>query len=258
MTLWEIILLGIVQGLTEFLPVSSSGHLVVANALLESLGSEPVEDLIEVSIVLHLGTLAAVLVYYWKATIRLLTSDRRLLPILILATIPAAVVGLLISDSSLESPLLAGLMFPVTAAGLIWASRREPGEEDYRQLRPGPALVIGLLQALAILPGISRSGATIVGGLGVGLQRESATTFAFLMAIPAIAGGGLLKGIEAYQLGATSTPMGTLAVGFVVSFLVGLVALWLVIRWVQKGRLAIFAYYLVPLGVAVVVWQLLG
>ena len=88
MPLWEIILLGIVQGLTEFLPVSSSGHLVVVNSLLEWLGSEPVEDLIEVSIVLHLGTLMAVLVFYRREIVRLLGSDRRVIPILIIGTIP--------------------------------------------------------------------------------------------------------------------------------------------------------------------------
>jgi len=265
MSLLEIIILAIVQGLTEFLPVSSSGHLVVVNALSEALGSEPVQDLVEVEIVLHLGTLAAVLVYYRREIARLFTSDRRVIPLLIIGTIPAAVLGIFIkkglpeqsSALILENPLVAGICFPITAAMLWWAMRRSEGETDYPQLTSAGALKIGLLQALALLPGISRSGATISAGMGVGLTREAAATFAFLLAIPAIAGGGLLEMLEALDAGTTGTPLSTLAVGFAVSFVVGLGALALLIRFVRQGRLAMFAYYLVPLGAAVIAWQLM-
>jgi len=270
MTLVEIVILGIVQGLTEFLPVSSSGHLVVANALLEARGSQPVEDLVAVNVVLHLGTLAAVLIYYRREILRLLTDDRRVVPLLIVGTIPAAVLGVWIKkglpdatmSAILENPLLAGMMFPVTALGLVWATRRQPGATDYQQLNMRQTLVIGALQALALLPGISRSGATIAAGLGVGMRRDAAATFAFLLAIPAIAGAGALEGLDmvkAYQSGVPiGAPPGVLAVGLIVSMLVGLASLTLLIRFVQRGRLALFAWYLVPLGVAVVAWQLLG
>jgi len=260
MSLWEIILLGIIQGLTEFLPVSSSGHLVVANAILEACGSQKVHDLVEVSIVLHLGTLAAVLLIYRREIWRLLGTDRRVIPLLILSTIPAAAIGIplkkmLPGDLILENTLFAGLMFPITALVLLWVSRRTPGETDYPQLTWQSSLAIGLMQAVAILPGISRSGFTIAAGLGVGLNRQAAATYAFLLAIPAIGGGGLLEGIEAYQKGTTGTPMLTLAVGFVVSMIVGWAALKLLIHWVQRGQLAMFAWYLIPLGFAVVAWQ---
>lgn len=262
MTMWEIIVLAIIQGLTEFLPVSSSGHLVVANAIREALGGHAAPDLIEVSIVLHLGTLAAVLVFYRREIAGLLASDRRVIPLLILASIPAAAIGVTIKKgfdgAGLESPLLAGLMFPVTAAGLIWASRRRPGEGVYQQLSIGQAMIIGCLQAVAILPGISRSGATIVAGLGVGLRRDAAAAFAFLLAIPVIAGGGLLEAAEAFQAGGSSTPWGQLALGFVVAMVVGLVALKLLLGWLQAGKLVYFAYYLIPLGAAVTAWQLSG
>ena len=264
MTLIEIILLAIIQGLTEFLPVSSSGHLVVANALFEALGSDPVEDLVEVEIVLHLGTLLAVLVYYRREIARLFTSDRRLIPLLVLGTIPAAVIGIGVkkglpeeaSKLVLENPLVAGLCFPLTAVLLWWASRHKEGETDYSNLGWADTLKIGGLQALALLPGISRSGATIAAGLGVGLRRESAATFAFLLAIPAIAGGGLLELLEAWKEGGSGTPMTTLAIGFVIAFVVGLGALALLIQWVRQGRLAMFAYYLLPLGIVVLLWQL--
>ncbi len=266
MSLLQIILLAIVQGLTEFLPVSSSGHLVVVNRLLESFGQAPAKDLIEVSIVLHLGTLAAVLLFYRREVLRLLGSDRHVLWLMIVGTIPAAVLGVFIkkvlpeemSNLVLQNVLLAGCMFPVTAIGLLWASKRIPGDLDYTQLSWQRALTVGALQAVALLPGISRSGATIAAGLGVGLQREAAATFAFLLAIPAIAGAGVLEMLDAWKAGTTGTPPATLAVGFVVSMLVGLATLALLIRWVRQGRLAMFAYYLIPLGVAVVAWQLLG
>lgn len=263
MSLWEIILLAIVQGLTEFLPVSSSGHLLVANGLLESMGRPPVQDLLEVSIVLHLGTLAAVLAFYRQEISLLFTSDRRVIALLVLGTIPAAILGVLLkkviaeqqSALVLQNVLLAGFMFPITALLLVWAERRTAGDQHYSQLGWDKVLVIGLFQAVALLPGISRSGSTIAAGLAVGLRREAAATFAFLLAIPAIAGAGLLESIDVLKSGSTGTPMGILAVGFFVSMIVGLGSLALLIRWVRQGRLTMFAYYLVPLGIAVVLWQ---
>lgn len=264
MTLLEILLLGIVQGLTEFLPVSSSGHLVVVNALLQTWGSDPVEDLVEVNIVLHLGTLAAVAIYYRREIWRLLGEDRRVIPLLVVGTIPAAILGVTIKKvlpdateaAMLENPLLAGMMFPVTAAALVWAMRRREGPHNYTELSLGQAFAVGLAQAAALLPGISRSGATIAAGLGVGQSRRASATFAFLLALPAIGGAGVLEALEMWEAGGAQTAPSILAAGFVVSMVVGLGALMLLIRWVERGRLAWFAYYLVPLGVATVLWQL--
>lgn len=266
MSFLEILLLAIVQGLTEFLPVSSSGHLVVTNALPEAFGKEPTQDLIEVSIALHLGTLASVLVYYRQEIARLLGSDRRVLLLLIVGTIPAAIVGVGIkkglsgsmSDVVLNNVLLSGFMFFVTAAILVWAARRPVGDLAYPRLSWKQVLAIGAAQAFAILPGVSRSGSTIAAGLGVGLDREQASTFAFLLAIPAILGAGFLETLEILgKEGSTDTSLGLLAIGFAISFVVGLAALSLLIRWVKRGRLAMFAWYLVPLGVAVVAWRLI-
>lgn len=262
----EIVVLAIVQGLTEFLPVSSSGHLVVANAVLEALGVPPTQDLVEVSIALHLGTLASVLVYYRAAIAKLLGEDKRVVPLLVIGTVPAAIVGVGIkkglddatADCVLENVVLAALMFPVTALILIAASRRGDGYDEYQRLSLGKVLAIGAAQAFAILPGISRSGSTIAAGLGVGLGREAASTFAFLLAIPAILGAGLLETLDILEDGSTGTPIARLAVGFAVSFVVGLAALALLIRFVKRGRLAVFAWYLVPLGVAVLAWRLFG
>ncbi|QDV72265.1 undecaprenyl-diphosphate phosphatase [Botrimarina mediterranea] len=260
----EILLLAIVQGLTEFLPVSSSGHLVVGNALLGALGYPLAKDLVEVSIALHMGTLASVLVYYRREIARMLGTDRRVIPLLILATIPAAIVGVgikkglpeTVQTQVLDNIVLVGFMLPVTAMILVAASRRMAGTTEYPQMSWGQALAIGVAQSFAILPGVSRSGSTIAAGLGAGLTRESASTFAFLMAIPAILGAGVLEMLDVLKEGTTGTPVARLAVGFVVSFVVGLAALALLIQFVKRGRLAVFAWYLVPLGIAVLVWQL--
>lgn len=262
MSLLEILILAVVQGVTEFLPVSSSGHLIVANALLQAWGYPKAPDLLSVNIVLHLGTLLAILIFYWREILRLVGADRRVIPLLIVGTLPAAIVGLPLKkyyQELLESPLLAGFMFPVTAAILVWASRRPEGTTLYTQLSYPRTLLIGLFQAFALLPGISRSGSTIAGGLGVGLDRRSAGTFAFLLAIPAIGGAGALEVRELLQESATQAthvPTLYLLLGAAVSCVVGFGALTLLIRWVQRGRLGIFAWYLVPLGAAVVAWQL--
>lgn len=265
MTVLEIILLAIVQGITEFLPISSDGHLVVVNALLDARGRGAVPDLLETTIVLHLGTLASVLVFYRREIVRVLTTERRAIAPLLVATIPAVIIGLGIekglpdhlSKPLLESPLLAGLGFFVTAAALWFLGRRPEGTIDYPATPLGTALAIGVAQASAILPGVSRSGLTISSGVALGQRREAAATFSFLMAIPVIAGAGLLKTIDALQRGSTSTPLSTLAIGFVVSMIVGLGALWVLLRMLRRGRLELFVYYLVPLGIAVTVWQLI-
>ncbi|MCO6043633.1 undecaprenyl-diphosphate phosphatase [Aeoliella sp. ICT_H6.2] len=263
MGLVEVVILAIVQGLTEFLPVSSSGHLVVANALLKQIGYPPTEDLVEVNIVLHLGTLLAVLVYYRREIIRMLTRDRQVAAYVVVGTVPAAIAGVFlkkgledhVTAGVLENVLVAGCMFPVTAALLVFAMRRKPGEGEYTQLGFGKSIMIGIAQACALLPGISRSGSTIAAGIACGLKREEAATFAFLLAIPAIAGAGVLEGLDVLDEG-SSTALGVLAVGFVLSFLVGWASLVLLIRFVRQGTLSVFAWYLVPLGIAVVTWQL--
>ncbi len=261
MKLLEIIILAVVQGLTEFLPVSSSGHLVTVAAIMQALGRTPPQDLAEVNVVLHLGTLLSVIVFFRRRIARLLGEDRRVIPLLIVGTLPLVVVGLTLkafAPEALEDPLLAGLMFPLTGVLLIWASRLKPGEAYYADLNYREVILIGLLQAVAALPGISRSGATISAGLVVGLRRDNAATFAFLLAIPAICGAGVLESVHVLQQAGFSTPVGTLLIGAFVSFAVGLCALSWLVRLVERGRLAMFAYWLIPLGFAVTAWQLLA
>jgi undecaprenyl-diphosphatase len=260
----EILILAVVQGVSEFLPISSSGHVVVGEALFDEfrLLAQPMTDQqkLSLNIVLHVGTLLAILVFYRQRIRQLLRQDRRVLLLLLVGSLPAAVAGLGLKrqfEHVLTDPLLAGFMFPVTGLMLLWTARRETGQTTCRKLGYGGALLIGLFQAFAILPGISRSGATIVAGLGCGLRRDEAAAFSFLLAIPAIGGAGLLETVKLLKEGSASTPPSALAVGALVSFAVGLAALWWLVRWLRQGRLYHFAWWVIPLGLAVIAWQLL-
>ncbi len=257
LSLPEILILAVVQGVAEFLPVSSSGHIVVLSHWMQERGSKP-PDIGDLNIVLHVGTLFSILVFYHQRIWRLLTTERRIIGMLILGTIPAVLVGLPIKkfcEHILENPWIAGAMFPVTGAALLFLSYRPAGTVEYPQMTIRQALWIGISQAVAILPGLSRSGSTIATGVGVGLTRNSAAAFSFLLAIPVIAGAGLLEGVDALKTGHLSTPISHLLLGAGVSFVVGLGSLWALNRWLEQGRLQIFAWYCILLGIAVLGWQ---
>lgn len=250
---WQMLILAVVQGITEFLPISSDGHLVVVEHLI---GMHT--DMTEVNVLLHAGTLGSILVVYHRSILKLLSADRRVLGLLAVGTIPAIVVGLplaLFGKWMIEMPLLAGLFLPVTGLMLLWIAGRD-GTDDYDQLTYGQAFFIGSFQSLALLPGISRSGTTIVAGLLTGLKRPEAATFSFLLAIPAIAmatGWETLQLILGREASQTSTSM--LVGGAIVAFCVGIAALALLLRILNRGKLHYFAYWCIPFGAAVFVWQ---
>ena len=257
MALLQILVLGILQGITEFLPVSSSGHLVVVQALFQEFTEQEWPAVVSVNVLLHTGTLAAIIVFYWRRILLLFTEDRRVLVLLAIGAIPAVVIGLTLKRLAphlLESSLLAGFMFLLTGILLIWGSRHE-GTCDYRQMSYACALGIGLFQAAAILPGLSRSGWSIAGAMLLGVRRESATTFSFLLAIPTIGGATLLE-MRDLASGGQSVPLLLVVIGAAVAFLVGIVSLWTLVRLVERGLLGWFGCWLFPLGVAVILWQL--
>lgn len=251
----QVLILAIVQGIAEFLPISSSGHLVVISALF---GME--EGSTELNIILHFGTLLAIVLFYWKRIVALLSEDQRVIRLLVIGTIPAVAVGVLLKyyySWVIVNPLLAGFMLPVTGMMLLLLPKIRKGETDYQDMSMLTAFLIGCAQAFAILPGISRSGSTIVIAAALGLKRQAAATFSFLLAIPVILGATVLevKDMLESDTGST-TPIWLLAVGAIVSFSVGLVALRWLVKWVEKGKLHWFAYWLIPFGFAIVVWQL--
>lgn len=255
--LWQILVLAVVQGVTEFLPVSSSGHLVIVAGLLAPGGSTKDLDIADVNIVLHLGTLVSILVFYWQRIWKLLNEDRRAVGLLIVASLPAAIIGIPIKlwfSQILESPYIAGALLPMTGVILLWAARCKPGDQTYQTMSYGQAFTIGLSQAVAIMPGISRSGTTISTGLRLGLSPQSAATFSFMMAIVAIGGAGLLEVISAFRHPIQGSPLSHLIAGAVVSCVVGLGSLWVLVRWLERGRFQAFAYWCIFAGVGILIW----
>ena len=249
----QVIILAVVQGIAEFLPISSSGHL---NVFQDFMGKIP--ETAELNIVLHFGTLLAIVLFYWKRILALLSSDRRVIPMLIVGTIPVAIIGVYVKkfhEEFLASTLLAGWMFPITGLMLIVLSRVRTGDKEYEKLDYGSVILIGLAQSFALLPGISRSGSTIVMASILGLKRQSAATFSFLLAIPAILGATVLEVKDIVEAGKTETSATALLVGLAIAFVVGLVSLKTLVNWLEAGKLHWFAYYLIPFGFLVVIWK---
>jgi len=249
----SVLILAVVQGVAEFLPISSSGHLVLLNELL---GID--EGSVELNIVLHVGTLVAIVAFYWRQILALLTSDRRVVGLLIVGTIPAAVIGVIVKtqfEDVLSNVWLTGFTFPLTGAMLLMLPRMPETKRDYPELSYGRAFLIGLAQAFALLPGISRSGSTIVAGIAVGLKRQAAATFSFLLAIPVILGAGAIEAAHMIRAGQTTTTPGVLLLGAAVAFGVGLFSLACLVRWLNHGHLYRFAWWVIPLGLAILVWK---
>lgn len=256
MQLLDIVILAIVQGITEFLPVSSSGHLVLLERLL---GHAPPSATVE--IILHAGTLGSILIVYWQRIWRMLTSDRRVIGLLVIGTLPVVVVGLpikLFAEGVLKDPVLAGVMLLVTASLLVMLRLVRVGEDQYTSLVWWQALVIGCFQAVAVLPGISRSGSTIFGGRLLGLRGVDAVAFSFLLAIPALSGATLLELISLYRKGGGDEDVALLFTGAVIALVIGVFALRWLISWSRKGRLHWFALWCAPLGLTVIGLYLAG
>jgi undecaprenyl-diphosphatase len=249
----EAVLLGLLQGLTEFLPISSSGHIAIG---MQLLGWDPGDNLAFV-VAVHLGSLGAVLVFSFREIRAMLTSQPRLLLVVIVATVPLAVVGLLAKDlvEELSRNLYAvGGFLILTGTLLAYARTSDRGDGTSVRLSLPRAFFVGLAQALAILPGVSRSGSTLTAGLAVGLEREQAVRFAFLLAAPAIAGAGLLLALKGEWSG--GVPLAATVGGTVVSFVASLVAMKVMVTVVVRRRLGWFACYCVAVGILAIVYAL--
>lgn len=260
---WNSVVLGIIQGIAEFLPISSSGHLVLSQELLgiAPVADEPSRAGLQINIALHLGTLGSILVIYWHDLLALRRQPQVCLAIAI-ATLPLVVIGLTLKDlleQVFEEPLVASCGLLVTALLLAVGQRLERERLVVAQLGSAAALAIGLFQALAITPGISRSGSTIAGGLLTGLRREEAARFSFLIAIPAIGGATMLfvKDLLEATSGEANVPLGAMGVGALTAFLVGLLALKGLLRIVAQRRLHWFSLYCGVVGFCTLLWQLL-
>lgn len=264
----EALILGLVQGLGEFLPISSSGHL----ALLQNLFGIEAEQILFFSVMLHLGTLVSVFIVYWKdicelvvelfVTIRDICTGkglhlqerpvRKLGVMIIVATIPTAVIGLVFNDlfeSFYGSFIAIGCGFIITGVLMFLAERMGAANKEIDNMKFSHAILVGTLQGIAICPGISRSGSTLVGGLTSGLKREFAVRFAFLISIPSILGSVVLEVPDAVAAGIDPALIGPIAAGMIVAAISGYVAIKGMIKLVSNGKLSYFSYYVWALGI---------
>ena len=271
MTILQSFILAIVEGLTEFLPVSSTGHMILTEGIL---GMESTAYLKAFTVMIQFGAILSVLVYYFRRFLPFhifgLKPDSStslggwsLYGLMILGCIPAAVLGLLLNDyidTLLGSTWVVLVMLFLGGILMLYIDRLFP-EHGERPLRPKNALIIGLFQCLAMIPGVSRSMATIVGGMQQGLTRRQAAEFSFFLAIPTMAGATLLKGYKLYkELGVEvfRDNWDTLLVGNVVAFIVALLAIKFFIGFVSKYGFRFFGYYRIALALIVALALLLG
>ena len=268
----QAIVMGVVQGLTEFLPVSSSGHLIIVPTLLG--WHDPFITSLSFSVMLHIGTLAALLIYFRADWLRLIPAglatvrdrsfdgdpDRRLAWLLVVATIPALLIGVALGDA-IESRFrqigFVALMLVVGAA-ILWLAERNGSRRLLAVDLTFPrALGIGLAQAIALFPGISRSGISISAGLFTGLNRESAARFSFLMATPVTAAAAGYEGLKVLGgNGGVAVPVGPLLAGLTTSFAFGILAIAVLLRYLRTRSTDIFVAYRILVAGVVLVWWL--
>jgi len=268
MSILIAILLGIIQGLTEFLPISSSAHLVIVPFLF---GWEiPGDQAYVFGVLVQLGTLLAVIIYFWKDLIRILTAfvsglvqrkpfeseESRMGWYLILATIPAGIFGLLLKDkveAVFSDARAAALFLLVTAVLLLAAERIGHRNRDLKSMGWLDALVMGLGQAIAIFPGVSRSGATIAAGLSRHFDRTSAARFSFLMSVPIMLAAGLLASLDLLNIPNLGQFLPVVAAGFITAAVVGYLSIRWLLGYLVRHSLSAFAYYCAALAVVTLI-----
>lgn len=269
--LWTyLLILSVVQGVTEFLPISSSAHLILVRDLFAALGLPMWEgseaDELALDVALHVGSLGAILLYFWRDVVQLLigladairlrgTAASRMLFLLIVATLPILVVGFLMKDvitfmlRSAEIIAWTTLIFGL----LLYVADRQPEREhDIGQMNFRQAIVVGLAQCLALIPGVSRSGIAMTAGRLVGLNRPLSARFALLLSLPTIAGAGLLATIDLYRAGDARLTGEALLGGFF-AFVAAWIAVALLMKWLRHFSYTPFVVYRVALGLLLLV-----
>lgn len=271
MTYLEAIILGLVQGLAEFLPISSSGHL----ALIQQAFGVSEDNVLLFAVLLHVGTLVSVFIVYWKDIWELIVElcltikdiftgkglkleerpVRKLGVMIIIATIPTGIIGLLFDDlfnSLYNSVIPIGVGLIITGFLLIVAEKMNAADKQIEKMKYKDALIVGFVQGIAICPGISRSGSTLFGSLMCNLDRAFAVKFVFLISIPSILGSAVLEAPAALEQGMSMADFGPILVGMLVAAVSGLVAIKTMIKVVSNKKLNYFSYYVWILGACVV------
>jgi len=249
MSILEAIILGIIQGIAEFLPISSSGHLIVAQNILNIEIEEAY--LFTFDIVVHLGSLVAIFIVFWADIWKLIKNPFcKMTLLLIIGTVPAVFAGVFFQDaivSHLRNGIWLAAAFTVTGFLMMLADSFPQGTKDERDITWFDALIVGVCQALALPPGISRSGTTITGALSRGINREAAARYSFLLAIIAIAGAGALDGVKFIKGDAAAfnaLGVAPVLIGFFTSLIVGYLSIRLLLQLIKACKLKYFAFYL--------------
>lgn len=248
MGIFEAVVLGVVQGITEFLPISSSGHLIV---IPEFFSWQEGGLLFDVG--LHMGTLLAIIFALWSDFLGIFKSKKLFMNIVI-ATIPVVLAGLFIPGEifdAMRTPVVVSASLVVWGIFLMLADKIGKKTRGLKDLTMWEAWLIGLFQVIALIPGTSRSGITISAGLISGANREASAKFSFLIAVPAIAGAGLLTGLDAWQAGELSQIDLSFLAGFLASFISGILAIKLLLNLVRKISYAWFGAYRIALAVII-------
>ncbi len=265
MNIFEAFLVGLIQGITEFLPISSDGHLVLVPSLLNL--TPPDLNLISIA---HQGTLLAILAYFYRDLWQIgvatwegvwqkrpfATTEARLGWYILVGTLPAATIGLLLKDffeRSFAEPQLAAFCLFITAGLLIAGEQLLSGNKKLSEMVWADAIIIGVLQVFALLPGLSRSGSTIAGGLWRGFDRGTAGRFSFLLGVPAIFGAGLLALLDLMAVGIPDGQLGVYVIAFLVSGITGYAAIHFLLTWLRRNNLYPFAVYCVVLAIVYLV-----
>ena len=268
MSILQAIILGLVQGTTEFAPVSSSGHLILVPWIFGwmLIGDADIKKSFDVA--LHLGTLLGALIYFrhdvaryaaaWFRSIgarRMATPDERIAWALVVGTIPGAIAGALFENviqKELGAPWLIAVMLVAFGLLLVIVDRRSRADRAFGTIGPKEGLLLGTAQALALQPGVSRSGVTITAARAMGLDRESAARFSFLLSLPIIAGAGAYKAVDLAQTGLQGHAAEFVA-GFIASAISGFVVIWGLLKYLKRHDFTAFLWYRVALAAVVVV-----
>ena len=249
----KYILLGLIQGFTEFLPVSSSGHLVIFQSLLNLPHS------IAFDVVVHLATGLAVVFYFWRDIIDLFFNKRKMLLFLAVGTIFTGIIGLSFKDffeSLFTSLTVVGGFLVLTGVLILLSEWIGKGKRKLEDMNVWDAIIIGIAQGCAIAPGLSRSGTTISASLSRNLDRNLAARFSFLLSVPAIMGAGLLEAKDILEAGTTGIGAAPLILGFLAAFISGLLAIKIFMHIIERTSIRVFAYYSFVIGSIIVILNL--
>ncbi|MEI7675685.1 MAG: undecaprenyl-diphosphate phosphatase [Bacteroidales bacterium] len=258
MDLLQTILIAIVEGLTEYLPVSSTGHMIIAEKILNVPSTEFVKAF---TVIIQFGAILSVIVLYWKRFLQSFDFYKTLL----IAFLPAAVIGFLLNnyiDKLLESVMVVAITLIIGGVLMLFVDKWFSKIDDNQKITPKRAIIIGFFQCIAMIPGVSRSMATIVGGMSQKLSRKNAAEFSFFLAVPTMFAASsykLLKLItNPQQLVILKENIGILVIGNIVAFVVAMLAIKFFIEYLTKHGFKVFGYYRIVVGLALIIFLLLG